>query len=74
MLPQRKCLNEFRCDKCGRCYVWKKGLQAHKKYQCGVKKQFFCPVEGCRYRATFKSTVRRHIRGIHSAVASSIKY
>nr|CAH7736776.1 unnamed protein product [Callosobruchus chinensis] len=55
----------FRCENCGRCYGWKRGLQAHQRYQCGINKQFFCPVERCGYRASFKFTVRRHINKIH---------
>ncbi|VEN60920.1 unnamed protein product [Callosobruchus maculatus] len=64
----------FKCENCGRCYGWKRGLQAHQRYQCGVKRQFFCPVERCGYKAPFKFTVRRLINNIHPAIAGSIKY
>lgn len=49
----------FECLRCGRQYCVKSTLKRHKKYECGVEKQFQCKV--CLRKFKRKDTLRFHI-------------
>lgn len=54
-------METYTCDACHRSYRYKKGLNQHVKYECGVQPQFQCPVDGCFYRAKVKGNLTKHL-------------
>lgn len=52
----------FICE-CGRKYRYKRGLIAHKKFECGKPPQFQCPE--CLRKFSRSTTVTHHIQTVH---------
>ncbi|XP_034185436.1 uncharacterized protein LOC117606608 isoform X23 [Osmia lignaria lignaria] len=53
----------FRCPRCNKGYRWLRNMRNHLKIQCGKDPNECCPY--CPYRTKYKSSLQRHIRGIH---------
>lgn len=54
----------FRCQQCGKVYIWAKGLRDHQRYECGKEPQYQCPE--CALRFKLVSNLRRHLRRQHN--------
>jgi len=55
---------EYPCIVCGRVFRWKKGLDTHRKLECGKEPQFQCPF--CEHRSKLKGNLTKHIRRRHT--------
>ena len=61
---QRSKTHSFKCNDCGKAYMWKKTLLRHIRLECGGKEpQFPCPI--CNYRFKYMCHRRRHMVAIH---------
>ncbi|KAK3915516.1 Zinc finger protein 875 [Frankliniella fusca] len=56
--------HRYRCQQCGKVYVWAKGLRDHQRYECGKEPQHQCPA--CPLRFKLSSNMRRHLRRQHN--------
>ncbi len=54
---------QFTCEKCGRTYASTGNLKRHKKYECGVKPQFSCPI--CKKKFQHHHSVKIHVFSTH---------
>lgn len=54
---------KFPCPKCNKCYVYKRGLRRHLKFQCGKEKQFKCMY--CPKRSALKYNLIQHMMVVH---------
>ncbi|KAL1129444.1 hypothetical protein AAG570_013970 [Ranatra chinensis] len=57
---------KFNCTECGKQYSYKRGLDYHRRHECGGKEpRFQCPYRTCSYRSHFKKDIPRHVNGVH---------
>lgn len=61
----------FSCERCGRSYKHKTSLYTHRKYECGNKKSFECPL--CPYKSAQKISMKSHMQRKHSQGATQNK-
>ncbi|XP_033209136.1 zinc finger protein 808-like [Belonocnema kinseyi] len=54
---------KYKCEKCARRYKWKKHLNQHIKFECGVSPQFRCKF--CDKRFKQNSHLKTHIGQVH---------
>lgn len=52
------------CPDCGKSYMWKQGLNTHKRLHCGKEPRFQCP--HCPKRCYQRGNLDSHIRNVHS--------
>ncbi|XP_033208779.1 zinc finger protein 888-like [Belonocnema kinseyi] len=57
---------EHKCKKCARSYKYKKNLNHHLKFECGVMRQFRCKF--CDKRFKHKGHVDKHIGQVHDKI------
>ncbi|XP_033231838.1 zinc finger protein 809-like [Belonocnema kinseyi] len=57
---------KYKCEQCARCYKWKKHLNYHIKYECGVRLPFICKFCGNLYKR--KNSMNAHIRRVHHKI------
>lgn len=62
----RRLERTFRCQSCGKQYLWKQSLQLHLRHECGMEPQFQCPY--CPQRTTRKGSLKRHIKNKHMII------
>lgn len=55
---------KFPCPSCHRGYEHKSSLYKHRKFECGMERQFWCPY--CPYRAKQRIHLQSHIMKRHS--------
>lgn len=54
----------YSCRDCGKSYMWKQGLNTHKRLHCGKEPRFQCPF--CPKRCYQRGNLDSHIRNVHS--------
>ncbi|XP_033231865.1 zinc finger protein 208-like [Belonocnema kinseyi] len=54
---------KYKCEKCARRFKWKKHLNHHLKYECGIILQFTCKF--CGKQFTRKRNMTRHVALAH---------
>ncbi|KAG8259212.1 hypothetical protein J6590_014682 [Homalodisca vitripennis] len=59
-----KPLAPYTCPDCGKSYMWKQGLNTHKRLHCGKEPRFQCP--HCPKRCYQRGNLDSHIRNVHS--------
>lgn len=53
----------YSCPDCGKSYMWKQGLNTHKRLHCGKEPRFQCP--HCPKRCYQRGNLDSHIRNVH---------
>lgn len=53
----------FQCDRCKKHYTYKRNLDRHVKYECGIMPQFQCPF--CSKRSKLKTNLHKHMAICH---------
>lgn len=53
----------YACPDCGKTYMWKQGLNTHKRLHCGKEPRFQCP--HCPKRCYQRGNLDSHIRNVH---------
>ncbi|XP_049809660.1 gastrula zinc finger protein XlCGF57.1-like [Schistocerca serialis cubense] len=56
----------FFCHRCGRTYASKGNLSRHLRFECGVDRQFSCPLCGKMFKR--KEHLTEHIFGTHKNI------
>lgn len=51
--------SSFQCEKCHKLYNYKRNLDRHVKYECGLSPQFQCPF--CGKLSKLKSNLMKHV-------------
>lgn len=65
--------NRLTCPrKCGRSYKWKKHLNYHLKYVCGVDPKFKCPY--CSRTFNEKPALKKHAVIVHKVLIDKIYF
>ncbi|XP_054286051.1 zinc finger protein 775-like isoform X1 [Macrosteles quadrilineatus] len=59
-----KPLAPYTCPDCGKSYMWKQGLNTHKRLHCGKEPRFQCPY--CPKRCYQRGNLDSHIRNVHA--------
>uniref|UniRef100_A0A8D8Z1K9 Longitudinals lacking protein, isoform G n=1 Tax=Cacopsylla melanoneura TaxID=428564 RepID=A0A8D8Z1K9_9HEMI len=54
----------YSCENCGKSYLWKQGLNTHKRLHCGKEPRFQCP--HCPKKCYQRGNLESHIRNVHS--------
>ncbi|KAF6202978.1 hypothetical protein GE061_003389 [Apolygus lucorum] len=62
--PKDFVVARFPCSKCSRSYKYKKHLNRHLQYECGVEPRFCCSL--CPFKGKTKAMVIRHLKKSHN--------
>ncbi|XP_033208908.1 zinc finger protein 436-like [Belonocnema kinseyi] len=60
---EQECENKFECQKCARNYKYKKTLNHHRKFLCGVTPQFIC--KSCGKSFNRSNNLKAHVDRVH---------
>lgn len=53
----------WQCPDCGRCYIYQRGLNLHRRFECGKEPMFKCPF--CPKKCHQPGNLTVHIRNKH---------
>ncbi|KAL3275242.1 hypothetical protein HHI36_020011 [Cryptolaemus montrouzieri] len=56
----------YPCPNCPKVYSYASSRFNHTKYECGKEPSFRCPVDQCFYKAKRKTSMKGHLKNIHS--------
>lgn len=56
----------WQCPDCGRCYIYQRGLNLHRRFECGKEPMFKCPF--CPKKCHQPGNLTVHIRNKHSKI------
>lgn len=57
---------QYSCSDCGKSYVWKQGLNTHRRLHCGKEPRFQCP--HCPKKCYQRGNLDSHIRNVHTNI------
>ena len=59
----------FNCPSCRRTYRYKRSLERHLKFECGVEPKFVC--DFCPYKCKQKANLEKHMNCRHYGIKSN---